>query len=482
VGWLLVLLALGLGVRLYRITNPLLEAHSMRQADTACIARNLYRHGYHFFYPAVDFQGPELAPFGGSEPPFYQFLVALLYQITGVREIVGRLVSVAFALATAVVLYRLAVEEFTLEPGAALISVLFFLLTPVNIFYHRAFLPDPMMVFFATAAIWGFLRWARTDHQPTFWAATASLTVAATMKPIILCYGPALLYLGWRKYRGSLWRQPHVWASLALVVGAVGLWSWHAARLWQVSKYGMVPLGLGWGPLALGPFLALLSHFGWRLVLLLTPWGLVLWLGGVGASRKYCEKDYFLLLWMAGALSVYFAIPALTHAHPYYLLSAFPPAALLIALGWQSGRQPVRSLSGGALVASLALTFPLILPWYEWNPAELEAANEIRTLSQPTDLIMVPSGGPGLLYYCDRRGWIWWPENATDPAQQLEALQRHGADYVVLLRPRDEDPLAGYLREHGQLVVSRAQYQIFQIGAPTLGHRGTSEMAPVAGR
>ena len=117
---LLVLIALGIVARLYRIQDPML---GYRPHDTASIARNFYQNGMHIFYPQIDWRGNSTG-YVESEFRLYTYAVALLYHLFGVHEVIGRLVSVTAYALSALLLFALARRLF--EDRAALLSVLFY--------------------------------------------------------------------------------------------------------------------------------------------------------------------------------------------------------------------------------------------------------------------------------------------------------------------------------------------------------------------
>ena len=49
-----IILLLGFGVRLYKITSPIADWHSWRQADTASVTRNFVKYGVDMLYPRYD--------------------------------------------------------------------------------------------------------------------------------------------------------------------------------------------------------------------------------------------------------------------------------------------------------------------------------------------------------------------------------------------------------------------------------------------
>src|SRR3989339_698827 len=79
------------------ITSPLLDFHAWRQTQTAMIARNYYENGFKFFNPQVDWYGQESNKRAGTEFPVFSFIIALLYKMFGMHDILGRFLAVFFS-------------------------------------------------------------------------------------------------------------------------------------------------------------------------------------------------------------------------------------------------------------------------------------------------------------------------------------------------------------------------------------------------
>src|SRR3989344_3121022 len=83
---LLFVLLLALGLRLYKIDNPVADWHSWRQADTAAVSRNFVRGGFDLLHPHYDDLGSNQT--GHDNPqglrmvefPFYNAIVAAVYK------------------------------------------------------------------------------------------------------------------------------------------------------------------------------------------------------------------------------------------------------------------------------------------------------------------------------------------------------------------------------------------------------------------
>ena len=144
--------AAGAVLRFKGIHDPIFDHPGWRQGDTSAIARNFAQLQYNVFFPQVDYNGP---------PPHYvelelqivPFLAATLYKIFGVHEVFGRLISLAFGIATIPViaafgrwLFR---SDLTGIAAAAAFAVL-----PGAWYYSHTFMPDTAMVFFTTSALY----------------------------------------------------------------------------------------------------------------------------------------------------------------------------------------------------------------------------------------------------------------------------------------------------------------------------------------
>jgi hypothetical protein len=158
---LLLLFGLGLGVRLYDLTDPPLDFHPTRQLRMAMITRGIY----YKMSPAADPLSRETAiAFGRSmgvyEPPILENLVASTYQILrGEYLWVSRIFTSLFWLVGGVALFDLS-RRMT-STGGALLATAFYLFLPFGVIASRSFQPDPGMVMWVILATYAFYRWAQ---------------------------------------------------------------------------------------------------------------------------------------------------------------------------------------------------------------------------------------------------------------------------------------------------------------------------------
>lgn len=62
------ILLLAFAARSYHLDFPVSGFQAWRQADTAAMARNYYKQGFHFLYPQVDWGGGGMATWKRSFP------------------------------------------------------------------------------------------------------------------------------------------------------------------------------------------------------------------------------------------------------------------------------------------------------------------------------------------------------------------------------------------------------------------------------
>ena len=201
--WQLGLLAialLALLLRLHGIHNPLLDHPGWRQGDTAAIARNFARLQFNIMYPQTSYNGP--APnYVELELQIVPFLAASLYKVFGIHEIFGRLIALAFSLATVVSVAYFARWLFD-SALAGLIAAFFYAVFPGSVYYGRTFMPDSAMVFFLTVALYAAARYLAREGRlaPRGLARTAGLlTLAYLAKPVAaMAVVPLLAMIGER--------------------------------------------------------------------------------------------------------------------------------------------------------------------------------------------------------------------------------------------------------------------------------------------
>lgn len=176
---LIIIFALGLGIRFFDLTDLPLDFASTRQMFSAMKARSMY---YAMLPPSAnipDWQRTlaikQTTPV--IEPPIIETVTALSYFVFGENLWVARIYSILFWVIAGIFLFLLARELASTE--GALLALLFYLFQPYGILASRSFQPDPLMVAMIVIAAWALYRWRSAGTWR--WAISAGLLVGAAI-------------------------------------------------------------------------------------------------------------------------------------------------------------------------------------------------------------------------------------------------------------------------------------------------------------
>ncbi|MBI3380083.1 glycosyltransferase family 39 protein, partial [Candidatus Gottesmanbacteria bacterium] len=129
-------------IRLPNFFSPLLELHDFRQTQTASNVWLYQKFGFKLFEYHVPM-------FGGmywmNEFPTYQMVVFLFSKIFGFHDWVGRLVSLISIINSIILLFYIYLKLLG-NKIQSLYGVLIYTLTPLNIFFYRTYIPDPLIL------------------------------------------------------------------------------------------------------------------------------------------------------------------------------------------------------------------------------------------------------------------------------------------------------------------------------------------------
>lgn len=433
-----VILTLGLILRLYKISNPIADWHSFRQADTSSVSRVYAEEGIDLLHPryhdlssiASGLQNPQGWRF--VEFPIFNAFQAGLFQIFPVfsLEVWGRLVAIFSSLVSIVFLYLLG-KRF-LGTAGGLLAALFFAVLPFNIYFSRVILPEPLAVALGLAALWFFVLWTDREKQYFIYLAAGLFALAILVKPFIAFYGIVMIYLAWSKYgfHGML-RQPKLWIFFSLTLIPVFFWrAWmsqylegipHAEWLFNGDGIRFKPSFWWW---IFGERIGRLILGGWLLVLL-----------AVGLTKRLRGRYPWFIHAFAFSQFVYFSTVATANVrHDYYQTLSVPAITLVLALGtltlWNL-KALDKTLRRGVFFACLGfgLFFSAfqVREFYKINHPEIITAGKAADKILPKDaLVIVPYGGDtAFLYQTQRKGWPY----ITLPIEEM--VEVLGAQYFV---------------------------------------------------
>src|SRR5262245_57051349 len=131
---LVLILALGASLRLFQVTAPFVDTHAWRQLDTAAMARNFYERSFIPFDPMVDWGGRN--GYLEAEFPLVPAVIAAVYRVAGLHEILGRLVIILSSVALIWAVYRLSISLDGRLPAARAAAFLM-AVSPAAVFFGR---------------------------------------------------------------------------------------------------------------------------------------------------------------------------------------------------------------------------------------------------------------------------------------------------------------------------------------------------------
>lgn len=441
---LAVILALAFGVRMYRISNPIADWHSWRQADTSAVTRNFAKWGVDVLHPRFD----DLSniPSGSENPQGYRMVEFPIFNLMhyGIYSLfpqfgidkAGRLTTVLASLVSIVLMYVL-VKRYS-GTAAGLVTAMLMAILPYAVFYSRVVLPDPTMVMFALGSVVTMIlaldswRQEKTQARGMLWLTGSAIcgALALLLKPTAIFILAVMAYPMMMHYH-MIWKKKLVISLYAVVLVAPLLWwrQWIQQFPEGIPAYAWLIDGdnLRWRP----------AWWRWlffeRLtVLILGGFGLVPTVLGLIGKLQNKEEGIYIWWWLL--MFAYLSVFATGNVrHDYYQIMLPPIVCATLARGllwmWKE-RDLNRWLS---IPISVGLTgLMLFIAWYNVrgyyqvnNPAIVEAGKRVDMVL-PTDAkVIAPyQGDTAFLYQTNRQGW---PLVTRD----LEDMKGLGATHYV---------------------------------------------------
>lgn len=425
----LVLAALGLGLRLLLLGFPLVEDNSqVRQIQTASAAQAYLEDG--FWPPAT------LAKWRGDldarflqELPIYNYAAAALGAITGHLDAAGRLVSALCWLASFCLLQL--IWRRYLTPDEALWANLLVVLAPLSIAYGQAFMPEMTIQLTAFAFVLLIIRYLEKPSLLRLtWAGLVGLLGVLLKLPEISHLYVLLFVLLLIREKWGAFLRPRYWVMLIITAVLVKLWGGYLDEangklfaVWSAS-HNLVDFLSKYDRLLEPKRYVTVS--GYVTLFLVTPIGVFFVLWGLIRAIRERGWTYLPLLWFF-SLAFFYLVwgPRTAFTHAYYNLPALAPLAALLGIGvvgflhWSRGlARPFQAgLRYGALLIAAGFllfgTYYLIRP--EWSA--FNAAVWLRDNVKREDIVMVKSNHLNHLtryphyaavsYYSGNRTWIW---------------------------------------------------------------------------
>lgn len=482
---LAVIFLVGVGVRLYRLDQPLLDYHPTRQLHSALIARGMY---YQQTSNVPEWQRQmainQWHAEGVIEPQVFERLVAFTYELRGgVALQVPRLYASIFWVVGAIFLALLA-YDFTGLSGAVLAS-LFYLAWPYGVTASRSFLPEALMLPLIISAWWAAVHWAR--RHTWGWALAAGLLagLAIYIKSVALFFiaPPFMVLVLTRSAKPRLWRDPQVWAMavLSLVLYAAYLIDGLLIHNTLVEQFSQRFFPGFWVDPAF--YLRWISNVS-RVI----PFELVL-LAGLGGLLLRKPYNFMVLAVWAGYIIFGLTLPHQISTHDYYHLPLLAPVALGLAAAGSGLYRELRTIHRLANAAAVAAVVTVLVLYGYQSRNSMKRSDTFQkaqalqaaglALGHNSSVVALTSDyGEGLAYYGWIRPTVWptaddqtWQASLGNPSgftklyQQLAA----GRDYFVVTNPSELDrqpQLKEFLQQNYTLLEPSGGVLIYDLHKP----------------
>jgi hypothetical protein len=321
---LVVLLALGLGVRMVDADKPPLDFMEIRQYRSLMLARALYFDSQE----NIAQERKEIAKINAEveetlEPTIAEHLTVMLYRVAGGERFwIPRLMSSLFWTIGGVFLYLIG-KRLTTQ-WASIASVAIYLFLPPAVPMSRAFMPDPLMVMCTLISIFMILSWHETPSQKRL-VLTAAIASISLLVKIMAVFPVLFTFLAVYLHKHGLKIRRELLIFLASALTLPGIY----------YIYGLFIAGFlkGQARMSFIPSL-LVSKFFWsewaRMVTWLIGYStLIPALLGIPLSKKGLPRATIIGLWLS-YLAFCLVFHYHTPTHPYYSIMLVPIAALSI--------------------------------------------------------------------------------------------------------------------------------------------------------
>ena len=503
------ILIAGAILRFNHIKQPLIDAFSWRETDTAMMAENYYSTDWNILRTKLNWDGPGPG-YQGREFQTVSYLAALLYLLVGQHDWAGRAVAVMFGLRGIFALYQLVRRVW--DEQRALASAAVMALLPGSIFIERSFLPDPAMVALVTTAIWLLVAYLQTDRWHYLVLASLIGTWGFLTKITGLIVAIPMLYAVLAILRGRRVLHPSRLAALGAVavfgllpVIAYYLWARHLALSYPPYHFAgsgnwLWDHGLRewWND---GYFLPRLCQrfsewiWTWPVILLVLLGLLCPFLKRGQASRageqEACRNEApWLFHWWLLAGIVYYLVGAQELVENPWNFHIIDPAAAALAghgivalTSFASRITRPFILAGALLVMAVSGQRGLTAMYKPYAEQSYKLGVALRRLTRPSDLVVTVAnaiGDPTAIYYSGRRGWVFppasvsgdWtelPENDEESISFFKALRVQGAHWLGIVAQQkkelwqDHARLMSYIQHTCEFTVENPEYVIYQI-------------------
>jgi hypothetical protein len=443
-------------------------------------------------------------PYSLFDFPAYQLLVAALSRAADTPPLLtARLVSILTFLLSALVIERI-LAACRVSSLHRTLTVLFFSIAPLNLFYFQCPMPDCLAVASSLVSLYGYVLW---DSKPPRKRLGLVLLlgggVLATLikNPVYLPFFAGILAHALMKHRATLFRRWEIVVFVLAIGASVVGFKVFSNRVNNVAGFFDTTETSDY----FGPIADRADARSWRRILRVftheteTPMAFFLTVLGAGlyaARSRSRYKALFLGLLIGIALTLLVFFNRFTW-HDYYQLAFVFPLAFFAAYSLVHLKARVRGRLGRRTTAfALLLAGAAAIAWsvasldlLETTPtAEIRTSGEwIRDRTSPDDFVIyvvesedLRDWNPVFLYFAKRFGYNVTTRRLEHHRETLPRLERRfaTAGRLLVFCPRAVEPRLAPLIESakGDLFDAGAPGRLYRLGEPS---RGATEAAGV---
>lgn len=457
------MLLFGVALRCAQLNEPILDAHTIRQTQTADWTYNAMQEGKLLPLSApVSWRGNTGARLL-LEFPLYNYPTIFLARAGVPLEVAGRIVSILFWAASFLTLQM--IWRFLLTQQQMLYANLLFVVAPLSVVFGEAFMPEMVILFLSLQMVWHLLRYYNNPSSAAFWGFTFFGLIGLMVKSLEVFHLYILaLFVFYSKHRMAILKQIPFWIGGLLTLTCFYQW---LQLVNSVNQQGLPEWGSGnLVELFIGPledrlnFRFYLKVLAYITVFILSPFGLAL---SILALYKR-DLPIFFKFWLFSLPFFYLLFGPITAGqHNYYNLPVLGPACALFGIGMihllSTNKRGVLILGRIAAVATVLFCFAGSAYLFKQDKVIPVVAESIRLFTKPDDIIVAKlahridsisyHGYPALSYYSKRPTWII----AVTTTDEFEANALKTATWAVITQPEPEAPglkLREFLGQYGR--------------------------------
>jgi len=213
------------------VNQPILEAHSFRQTQTALTSYFFTINDFSFFYETPIFGEPWSIPF---ELPIYQYLVAQISVYSGLPlTVIGRAVSLLFLFATCIPVYGILVKILGFGRSASFFTLSLIISTPFYVFWSTTFMIETVALFLTISFLYFSLKmilnndWSyKNSIFCSLFLVMAGLQKVTTVFPVAILLLFLFIYLWVADKRVFNFNKKLIVALVLGVISIIVIYSW----------------------------------------------------------------------------------------------------------------------------------------------------------------------------------------------------------------------------------------------------------------